>query len=45
MKKKRKTTKRTAEEWARSEDIGRRLERRIAELKAAEAQGERRASS
>jgi hypothetical protein len=44
MKKKGKT-KRTAEEWARSEDIGQRLERRIAELKAAEAQAERRANS
>jgi hypothetical protein len=45
MKKKRKTAKRTPEERARSEELGRRLERRIAELNAAEAQAERRASS
>lgn len=42
---KRKKAKRTAEEWARSDELAARLARRIAERKAAEAQAARRAKS
>ncbi len=43
--KRKKTNKRTAEEWARSDELAARLAQLIAERKAAEAQPERRANS